>query len=250
MRKLREESWYGVRESFHTYKRKRDGVHVWQSRERGSTATYVFISLTMQEASDPEVEIMELFHTHLLSYAYPDFGDRDKARTKELPLLLMPPSLMDVMGAIYLMSGVGSEVSAKVRFRAADPSGVWEYAPDMNSPFFAKALKFRKQAQALQWENRDDIQNFIKQNKLDDEDPRKVFMWIVEKKQEFTDETQKIIERAIALEQDFFSDERVKKIFALELSHRGFLPNAPELKELIEQYQAIGVRVAFTGYAF
>ena len=245
---LRREVWSIPREQIHIYKRNRNGIEYWEKIGQGN-ATSGFISLeSLEEADKDDIERIEAFHTHTLSVIYPDFGDRDKARSGELPVLLMPPSFMDVTGAIMLMSEMKRNGSAKVGFRVADPGGVWEYIPDPASSFFGKIVRTQREILSVISDDNQEAREFMKKYNLLDEDPRLIFMRMVEKKNEFSKPLNTIIEKMLSLEKEFMNNDNIKQIIMIESSTRGFHYDDPKLRELIRRYQMIGVKIAFTPY--
>lgn len=247
LRKIRDESWYIPREQVYTYKRAKNGIEIWQKFKEGNTTFFSIPLENLQGIYDDNIETIELFHTHTLSHMYPEFSDRDKARSGELPFLAMHPSLMDVIGAISAIDRLGKNTSAKLKFKVADPGRVWDYTPDPANPFFEKVLRFQKQIQSLKWQDREDVRKFIKEHNLENEDPRDVFMQLVGEKQKFTKKTQVIIEQAVALGKEFM-DENIRRIDEIENSPQWFPYGAPELQELIDRYRSIGVNITSIPY--
>lgn len=246
IQRLRREAWSIPREQVYIYKRKRNNVEYWEKLDQGNATSGFIPSESLEDANKDDIERIEAFHTHTLSFMYPDFGDRDKARSGELPVLLMPPSFIDITGAIGLISEMPKKAAAKVGFKAADPGGVWEYLSDPASSFSQKIIQIQKEVFSIAQGDHQEAKEFMKKYNLLGEDTRLIFKQMVEKKNELSKPLRAVIEKMFSSQKELIGDDNIKQIIMIENSARGFRHDDPKLRELIQRYRTIGVTLTFT----
>ena len=247
---LRRASWEIPREQVHMYMQRKNGIETWKKFNQGNATSASIPLESLRQVAEEDVEYAEWVHTHTLSVQYPDFGDREKARHGELPVLLMPPSFMDLSGAVKLMSSVSPKVCAKLSFKAADPGGVWEYIPRRGSQFFWMVQEVDQEISSMDALDSPEVKQFVEAKGLGDEDPRVIFQVLVEHRSELSESLRIAVTRIVALEEELMKNKHIRNIIAIELGspHASFSHNDTKLIDLIKHYKALGVSLTFMPY--
>ncbi len=203
----------------------------------------------LDQLVDMRTRSVEIFHTHPFAAMYRDEAILKKARNREISPMTMPPSFMDVSGAISTIGPLEPKQQDKITLKTVDPAGTWKFDLDRTHAFFTEHFIFLQDAQtriqtlSLQ----SDIGATIKKYALQEKDPRIMFDMLLEKKSELSEDSRQMIEELRSIEQQSMTPT-IERIVAIESSRTAFLLDAPELNELRDLYKSIGVTLTFTAH--
>ncbi|MFZ2192715.1 MAG: hypothetical protein WAV31_00535, partial [Candidatus Moraniibacteriota bacterium] len=115
---------------------KKNGIYIFNKGAEGDKASSVFGGKEIRECIESDVDEIELIHTHPARLIDKnDVNIKEKVRKKEIKDILMPPSVMDVVGLIRKedLEYNPNKKNVKIREKVVDPFGEWEYSFPENS---------------------------------------------------------------------------------------------------------------------
>lgn len=200
-------------------------------------------------------ERLEILHTHPLEtmVAGGTLSEEKAARIRESEELRVasPPSTMDIVGAVGMKEKY-QDTPTDITFSAVDPTGAWEYVPDITSPFSREMLKRAREGRNIlnQLMSNSSFQRYGMRHarEITHTDPRLLLLRL-EKSGELDEEAKKGLKKIVELETRHVS-ENFKNIQELNLRIPHSLPPDRDklIHEFIERYRQEGVRVSYRSF--
>lgn len=245
---LREKSLLSSYEHIAVYARNKDGTKKWTHRESASESS-VNLDTPDEIAAllQGEAQEISIIHTHPLALVYRDPEILKRAREGNVPLLAMPPSFMDVSGAMHTIAPLSPEMSRRIEWRVVDPVGIWEYRIDRDHNYFKKITRALREIAdiATELDKQDDMRRFVEKYGLADADPRVISDMLDQRQKELSRFSQALVKKLIDKDRILSNDPAIQKILRTESEHPSFPPNSPGFNALIDAYRAIGTTLHF-----